>query len=412
MLKNYLKIAFKVFLRRKFFTFISLFGISFTLIVLMAGTAILDHIFGPMPPETKLNRILGVYIMSFKGPNTSMSGAGAGYALLDRHVRTLPQVEKVSIFSGPSQVNSYWNGSKIVSYLKRTDGQFWEIFDFNFLEGGPYSAEDEKNGNVVAVINDATSKKFFGYESAVGKTLEADGQRYRVVGVVSNVPILRITSFSDIWTPISASRSKSYLTQTMGGAFQAAILAKDATDFPAIKAEFQARLPLVEFIRPYTQAIGAAETPLEAASRFFSPHEDESRPKTLLAVIILLIVLFMLLPTVNLININISRMLERSSEIGVRRAFGASSRTLIGQFIVENVLLTLVGGALGFAGAWATLKAISLSGLIPYSDFHINFRVFLYGLVLTVFLGLFSGVYPAWKMSRMNPINALKGGVR
>jgi putative ABC transport system permease protein len=412
MLKNYLKIALKVFLRRKFFTFISLFGISFTLIVLMVGTAILDHIFGPMPPETKLNRTLGVYMMSFNGPNTSMSGAGAGYAMLDRHVRNLPQVEKVSLFSLPNQVNSYWNGSKIVSFLKRTDGQFWEIYDFNFLEGGPYSAEDEKNGNVVAVINDATRKKFFGYESAVGKTIEADGQRYRVVGVVSNVPILRITSFSDIWTPISASKSKSYLTQTMSGEFQAAILARDTADFPAIKAEFQARLSMVEFIRPYTQAIGAAETPFEFASRFFSPNHEQSRPKTLLAALILLMVLFMLLPTVNLININISRMLERSSEIGVRRAFGASSRTLIGQFVVENVLLTLVGGALGFAGSWMMLKAISESGLIPYSDFHINFRVFLYGLALTIFLGLFSGVYPAWKMSRLNPISALKGGTR
>ena len=58
MLKNYLKIAFKVLLRRKFFTFISLFAISFTLVVLMVVTAMLDHIFGPMPPENKRDRTL------------------------------------------------------------------------------------------------------------------------------------------------------------------------------------------------------------------------------------------------------------------------------------------------------------------------------------------------------------------
>lgn len=412
MLKNYLKIAFKVFLRRKFFTFISLFGISFTLIVLMAGTAILDHVFGPMPPETRLDRTLGVYMMSFTGPNTKMSGAGAGYALLDRHVRTLPHTEKVSLFTTPSLVSSYQNGSKIESYLKRTDGEFWEIYQFNFLEGGPFSAEDEKNGNFVAVINDATRKKFFGNEAAVGKTIEVDGLRFRIVGVVSNVPILRITPFSDIWAPISAAKSKTYLTETMSGGFQAAILAKDAADFPAIKAEFQARLPLVEFIKPYTQASGAAETPFDFASRIFTIRQNQSQPKTLLAVIILLTILFMLLPTVNLININVSRMLERSSEIGVRKAFGASSRTLVGQFIVENVLLTLFGGVAGFIGSWLILKAISEAELIPYSDFHLNYRIFFYGLGLTVFLGLFSGVYPAWKMSRMNPVAALKGGLR
>ena len=55
----------------------------------------------------------------------------------------------------------------------------------------------------------------------------------------------------------------------------------------------------------------------------------------------------MLLPTLNLVNINISRIMERASEIGVRKAFGASSRTLVGQFVVENIILTLVGGAFG-----------------------------------------------------------------
>ena len=57
--------------------------------------------------------------------------------------------------------------------------------------------------------------------------------------------------------------------------------------------------------------------------------------------------LFMLLPTLNLVNINLSRILERSSEIGVRKAFGASSRTLVGQFVVENLVLTLIGAAVG-----------------------------------------------------------------
>ena len=60
MLKNYLKIAFKVFLRRKFTTFISLFAISFTLVVLMAAV-FLDHIFGKQSPENKQERTLGVY---------------------------------------------------------------------------------------------------------------------------------------------------------------------------------------------------------------------------------------------------------------------------------------------------------------------------------------------------------------
>jgi putative ABC transport system permease protein len=117
----------------------------------------------------------------------------------------------------------------------------------------------------------------------------------------------------------------------------------------------------------------------------------------------------MLLPTINLININISRIMERASEIGVRKAFGASSWTLVGQFIIENVILTLLGGAIGFAMSRFVLQFITGSGWFPYAEFHLNHRIFLGGFILAVFFGVLSGVYPAWRMSRLHPVQALKG---
>ena len=119
--------------------------------------------------------------------------------------------------------------------------------------------------------------------------------------------------------------------------------------------------------------------------------------------------LFMVLPTLNLVNINLSRILERSSEIGVRKAFGASSRSLVGQFVMENVLLTLLGGALALVLSWITLAAVGASGAVPYGEFHLNWRIFLYGMLLATFFGVFSGVYPAWRMSRLHPAEALRG---
>ena len=122
--------------------------------------------------------------------------------------------------------------------------------------------------------------------------------------------------------------------------------------------------------------------------------------------------LFILLPTINLVNINVSRIMERRSEIGVRKAFGASSRTLVGQFVLENVLLTAVGGLLGFGMSVLVLWAITESGLVPYTRFVLNPRVFVYGLLLTLGFGILSGVYPAWRMSRLHPVEALRGGGR
>ncbi|MGH9840302.1 MAG: ABC transporter permease [Blastocatellia bacterium] len=416
MLKNYLKIAFKVFLRRKFFTFISLFAISFTLVVLMVAAAFLDHLFGLQPPENKQARTLGVFHLQMKCPSGDCTWSSpGGYKFFDRYARNLPNVEKMSLATEPEAVFSYHNGEKIQSYLKFTDGVFWEIMEFTFLEGAPFSEADEKNANFVAVINDATRKKFFSNDPAVGKTIEVDGQRFRVAGVVANVPYLRQVPFADIWAPISTTKNKNYREDLMGNVM-AIFLARSAADFPTIKEEFQARLKQVEFPDPkkWNQMYGHAETYFENMSRAFSrPGQIEaSQPRKALMMLAGVMILFMLLPTINLININVSRIMERAGEIGVRKAFGASSWTLIGQFIVENVLLTLIGGAIGFALSRFVLRAITDSGWFPYAEFHLNYRVFLYGLALAVCFGLLSGVYPAWKMSRLHPVEALKGGMR
>ena len=82
MLGNYLKIAVKVLLRRKFFTFVSLFGVSVTLLVLLVATAMLDSIFAPQAPETRGARTLGIYDVAMVGPESAYTGR-AGYALLD-----------------------------------------------------------------------------------------------------------------------------------------------------------------------------------------------------------------------------------------------------------------------------------------------------------------------------------------
>jgi len=116
----------------------------------------------------------------------------------------------------------------------------------------------------------------------------------------------------------------------------------------------------------------------------------------------------MLLPTLNLININISRIMERSSEIAVRKAFGASSRTLVWQFIVENIILTIFGAVIGVLGSFVIIQVINSSDLIPNIHLTINFTVLFYALIACFVFGLLSGVYPAWRMSRMQVVTALK----
>ena len=123
-----------------------------------------------------------------------------------------------------------------------------------------------------------------------------------------------------------------------------------------------------------------------------------------------LMTIFMILPAVNLVNINMSRIMERSSEIGIRKSFGASSLTLVGQFIVENIVVTLIGSLISLVMAAIILAIVNQSQLVPDMTFMINFRIFFTSLMIAVFFGFISGVYPALKMSRLQPADIIQGG--
>ena len=413
MLNNYIKMALKVLLRRKVFTCISLFTISFTLMVLMVATALFDHVFGSFPPETRADRTLVMKMIT--GEHTEEVSKRTGqpsYAFLKRYVSPLTQAERVSISTGfwDSEV-TYRKGVKIESGLKYTDGAFWEILEFDFLEGRPYTAKEVEEGQRVVVINEETRRVFFGGEQAVGKYIEFKGRPFRVVGVVPNVPAFRLASFSDIWMPISARGTDGYLQyDSIFGGSQALILAHNTAAIPLIKEEFADVLTRVEYPSSdnVNRLIGGPETLLEEAARMIFIFRSFDDTDAMILLLSGLGLLFMLLPVVSLININSTRILERASEIGVRKAFGGSSRTLVGQFVVENVILTLFGGALGLVLTLPVLQMLSASDIVQYAEFHLNHRIFLYGLVITVVFGLISGIYPAWKMSRLHIVEALR----
>ncbi len=117
---------------------------------------------------------------------------------------------------------------------------------------------------------------------------------------------------------------------------------------------------------------------------------EESRPRQLLLIIGGLVLAFMLLPAVNLVNINLSRILDRSSEIGVRRAFGASSRQpgrpVPGR---EPGADPAAAAPSGWSSAPWRCEAINQSGLIAHAQLELNFRVFFYSLLLAIVFGLF-----------------------
>ena len=97
----------------------------------------------------------------------------------------------------------------------------------------------------------------------------------------------------------------------------------------------------------------------------------------------------------------------------MRRAFGASSRTLVGQFLVEHLLLTAIGGLLSLpiaAGLLALLSWEEWGGWAESPQVTLSYPVFLFGLAFVFVFGVLAGIYPAWRMSRLHPAAVLGRG--
>ncbi|WP_020597979.1 ABC transporter permease [Spirosoma panaciterrae] len=414
MFANYIKIAWKVLLRHPFYTFITLFGISLTLTVLMVLTSFLDHIFGSHYPET--NRDRSVYIMSMVQRDSAQTGQSSGpmsFKFLTEYVKSLKTPERVTICTFVNSSNAYVGSQKIKLNTKFTDADFWRIMDFEFLEGKPYNEQNIANGEYVVVINDELKKNYFEStgESVIGKTIDIENINYKVIGVVKGSPATRPFSYADVYFPYTAPKS-NYQQNGLRGGFVSIVLAKQKSDIPAIQEEFQERarripVPGVENGWKYSTIEIKAEP---YAENFIGTIMDGGPGLKTAFFGILFFVLFMLLglPAINLVNVNVSRIMERGSEIGIRKAFGAPIRTLVWQFIIENIFITFIGGAIALLLTGVIIQFINSSGWIAYADLTINLSVFLISLLVCLIFGFLSGVLPALRMSKLTIAEALK----
>jgi len=406
MLKNYFKIAVAVLRRKKFFTFISLFGISITLTILMVLTAFIDKVINDNYPDRKRDRSLYINSIEETGEHARNGGALSFY-FLNHYAGSLKTPVKIAIHSGSNATNTYINNKKIDLRYKYTNAAFWEVAEYDFTEGKPFTQRQIENSEHVAVISEDLKKEYFGdMPSVVGKYIEVDNVQYRVCGVVKSVPITNYVFYGDIYLPYTVSKT-DYNGKEYRGDYLGILLAASKSDVPKMRKEFEQMVPRIPMSsKDYDKIHTYADTYFTAFVR--TGNEEASGVTIAMTAIGVFTFLVMLLPTLNLVNINITRIMERSSEIGVRKAFGAASGTLVYQFLVENLILTLLGGLIGTILSFVIIQVFNSIQPIPNLILSLNFTVLGMALLICLIFGLLSGVYPAWRMSRLNVVTALK----
>ena len=412
MIKNYIKLALKIMLRKKYYTALTLVGISFTIMIITVFASFVDQIIGANAPETNRSRTLLLDKVSIYKNGKSADAAPSVHFL--QNLGKLESVETMSIHKMNGFV-SFLNKKAVGHILQLTDENLWKIADFKFMEGKSYNSKDVKRGARVAVINERTKEHFFNGKDAVGKSITIYGQAFKVIGVVKSGATFS-KMYGDVYVPYTTDMNLKTTEKPIEGTYSAMILSK-SEDPGKVRAELKMRMRKIGRNAAGADSIKAyAFTSIEQFAKSSSYNDDEPEYGKTTVVMLIVMILFMLIPAISLVNLNVSRIGERAEEIGVRKSFGATSGALVRQLIVENIIITLIGGLIGLGmsiyASRLLLQVInSFDPLfkLPTDSFIISWPVFAFCLFSCLVFGLVSAVYPAWKMSRLNVIHALKG---
>ena len=442
MFYNYLKLAIKVLLRKKFFTFISLFGISFTLMVLMVYTAFLDTQLGSNAPLTEKERMIFMerlemakeYFDTIPKIDTIVEAGITRYDTTDqinsvgnsrsssyfdinfqeKYYGSIDGAVNHSFYSPSSTFDVFVNNAKLTINAIHTDHRFFQILDFDFKEGQPWSEQELNNANPIIVITDEMADSFFGTDrNVLGKSITLENQDYQVTGVVRKPGNNMAMVAGDVFIPHTLMKRYSDEESYFGG-FKAIFLAASANGLKKIKESLAFTTSQIPFLPKYDfNEMNASTYDYDELYALgfheYKYYQEPAKGKRIMYYILAAIVLlFSIVPILNLINLNVTRIYERSSEIGVRKAFGAKTGNILTQFVFENVIQTLIGGIIGLILAILLIKYINESNALDGTRLITNYKFFIYSFFICVFFGICSGLFPAWRMSKLNIAQAIK----
>ena len=430
MIKQYIRQAFTLMRQNRLFTGIYVLGTGLSIAFTMILFIILYIKFAPVYPEYNRDRMLVV------GPVTVVGKQGVGYTTnigvspkCADLFRNLPHLDKVSLCC---PLHNGFNNKVLLPELDReipasinfVDADYWKVFTFDFISGRPFTEAAVESNLSEAVITEDMAMRIFATTDVVGKNIILDGGKVKVKGVVKRVTAATPNTAADIFLPISFNGINKTDENQKGlvGNFVCYLLAKNEGDKDALRNE------VIEAVKKYNDAdkdytsnlMGQPDEYWKSSLR--GVGEEEKDVMNTIRTIIYVLFALLIIPAMNLCGMNASRMEERMSEIGVRKAYGASNRSLMMQILTENFLLTLIGGIIGLVFAYVV--AFSSGNLIihlfdsfvmPNSvstditmEMLLNPTLFVIVLLICLVLNVLSAVIPAMAALRHPIINAIQ----
>ncbi len=415
MLRNYLLTAWRNLIQQRIYSLINLLGLALGITSCLLISLYVQHELAYDDYHEKADRIYRISSEMQMGGNLdhyAMSGMAVGPEVTNQY----PEVDTFTRFMYTSNARTVKYGEKIFKEeaIFLADPQVFEVFSYQLLEGDPRRALERPSS---VVLTQSLARKYFVDESPMGKRLRIGQTDFEVTGVMADLPdntdfrFQALLSMSTLPEAILPTFMQDWGRVT----FYTYLLFERADGVKGFDEKLRSFVD--ERVIPFWQENGVTGSMTYHLTALRDLHfvkgisyDTPKGNKSYLYIFSLVAVFILLIACFNYINLAIAQSARRSIEVGVRKATGASSRQLIGQFLGESILLSLLAMAVSLVLVEISLPFFNeLAGKNFESGLVFRSDILLLTIAISLFAGLAAGSYPALFLGRLKPIQVLKG---
>lgn len=411
MFKNFLKIAFRQLRKNRFYATISISGLALSmaccllmLVYLQSEWTYDQH---HHQPEQVYRVVFDNYLGQGAYATTPLPIAPALGA-------EIPDIKATTRLAKGLKTLTRYQDKQFFETLAFIDTGFTEVFSLDLIRGDRETMLTQPKS---VLISESYAQKYFGDANPIGKTLEigSSGELYSTVTAVFRGFPQNSTIQFDVALPFSTF-AEVYgtpgLWQQMPGNYtfvrlneNTSLATTESKLAPFVKNHVAEQLP--DWEKNYQLAL---QPLLDIHLHSGYGRESHSGNLKTLYLLGLIALMVLLIAGINYVNYTTARFSKRAREVGIRKIIGADRKTLIGQFMLETLLTTVLAGSIAFALAQVLLPGFSLVSGQHFQASHLH-QPWFYAATTTVMVlvGLIAGIFPALFLSGFRPIEALKG---
>lgn len=320
----------------------------------------------------------------------------------DQDLKNISKVDGVRIPYGLNSVTgqTIYKNNKQNLMVMGSNLEFHKELNSEFLSGRNFTQNEVNNYNKVVTIGEKVAKDLFGNKSPIGENIKINGVSFRVVGINKTIKFaLGLNNFENrIFMPVTT--------------MQRYLIGKNEYSFLWVQLykETDANLAKDEIYKTLTKVRGLKEDSQIKYFRLFSSDDLMKTIGTVTNVFTILLAsiagISLIVAGIGIMNMMLTTVMERTKEIGLRKAVGAQANDISNQFLIESVSISFMGGLFGvlFGVGLANL----VTGVFMKIDSGVNISYILFAFILCSIIGVGFGYYPAKRAAKLNPIEALR----